>query len=64
MERIVFFTSSYFEFVKLKAFMEKVNAPAAFISENTKKPKVQSRMAQFNAKKVRFLVITERAYYF
>lgn len=71
LERYLIFTSSYFEFVKLKSFFEKVNAPvncsliqAEFISEHTKKPKVQSRISRFNSREFRFMVITERAYYF
>ena len=37
MDRILIFVRSYFEFVKLKSFLIKVNASADYISEHTKK---------------------------
>lgn len=41
-----------------------MNASADFISEHTKKPKVQSKISNFNADKFRILLLTERAYYY
>lgn len=64
MKKVVIFTKSYFEFIKVKEFLVRVNASADFISEHTKKPKVQSRVAAFNSGKIRTLLITERAYYY
>lgn len=64
MNKIVIFVRSYFEFVKIKEFLLRVNASAECISEHTKKPKVQSRVAGFNAGKFRILLLSERAYYY
>ena len=64
MRKVVIFVNSYFEFAKMKAFLERVNASAECISEHTKKEKVQSRLARFNGGSFRILLMTERAYYF
>jgi superfamily II DNA/RNA helicase len=58
MKKLVIFTRTYFEFLKIKEFLSRVNASADYISEHTKKPKVQSKIAFFNANKYRILLTT------
>lgn len=62
--KVVIFVSSYFEYVKLKTFLQRVNASAEYVCEHTSKNKVQSRIAKFNTDQFRILLMTERSFYF
>ena len=64
LNKVVIFVKSYFEFVRLKEFVSRVNASAECISEHTKKAKVQQRIHHFNTNKARILLLSERAFYY
>ena len=64
MDKVVIFVRSYFEFVRMKEFLARVNASAECISEHTKRPDVQKKIAQFNTSQSRILLLSERAYYY
>ena len=56
--------SSYLDFMRLKRFFTDTNDSVGFISEYTDKKSAQRTRSYFESGRVRFLLFTERAFFF
>lgn len=64
LEKSLIFVSDYLEFLRLKDHFKKINSPVGCVCEYTKRAKIQSTMAKYNGGTFKYLLITERAFYF
>ena len=64
MDQAVIIVRTIFEFHRLRQALGDLNAPCAFIYENTAPDVAQSIFARFNNKEHKFICMTERSIYY